>query len=380
MFIRTIVLLCGVLATGSLLVSTAGADETEPGELKIDWVTPLRPETLLKLRDLASRDAEARAIVEQVAAEAMPLLDAKPDPLEAIEYEGLVNTDPRRLKTVAKLRQMSDVACLIRFWQATGNEQAARTLRRFTLAWTAAYRPTGNDVNENKLVPLLVAYHAQRSIMSADEVSKVDAWVEQFGQLHADAVRDSKHFTNRYTKHVRLLALAGLILARDRWVDAAQAGVKRFVIQSLRADGASEDLERRDTLTYHASSLTPVIELAMLAGDSGPELYRWTSPAGGSIKKSVDFVVPYAEGVKQREEWRHTKVALDRRRAEAGLEKYRPGRLYEPKDALELMELASYFDPELLRVVRRLADHKAERFPTWQTLINQAAAEDGQKR
>jgi len=65
-------------------------------------------------------------------------------------------------------------------------------------------------------------------------------------------------------------------------------------------------------------------------------------------------------------------IDLDRRRAEAGLEKYRLGRLFEPKDALELMEYASYFDPTLLQVVQHLTDRPSERFPTWQTLMNHA--------
>jgi hypothetical protein len=37
------------------------------------------------------------------------------------------------------------------------------------------------------------------------------------------------------------------------------------------------------------------------------------------------------------------------------------------------MQEASYFDPGLVRVVRRLLKTDAERFPTWQMLINAAA-------
>jgi hypothetical protein len=39
------------------------------------------------------------------------------------------------------------------------------------------------------------------------------------------------------------------------------------------------------------------------------------------------------------------------------------------------MELACRFDPALLRMVRHLTGSKAERFPTCQTLINQAVAD-----
>ena len=68
----------------------------------------------------------------------------------------------------------------------------------------------------------------------------------------------------------------------------------------------------------------------------------------------------------------HSKIDLDRRRAEAGLEKYRKGRRYDPQDAMNLMELAAFFDPELMAVVRHLDEGDADRFPTWQTLLNAA--------
>lgn len=349
----------------------------EAGEFTIPTVNPLRPEQLRTLRHLTSSDPEAKAIADGIAAEAAPLLDATPRPLEVIHYEGLVNTDPRRVATVEKLREMADVARLIRYWQVSQDPRAAAALRRFIIAWARNYRPTGNDVNENKLYPLLVAYHALRHDFAPGDAATVDAWVQALGELHAAAVRKSTHFTNRYAKHVRLAAIAGMILGRDEWVAAAHEGIKRFVSESLYADGSSLDLKRRDTLTYHASALRPVIELAMLAGDAGAALYAWESPRGGSIKRSVNFVAPYATGEKKRKEWANSEVGLDRRRAEAGLEKYQPGRAYDPKDALGLMEEASYFDAKLIGVVRHLTGGEAERFPTWQTLVNEAARTAG---
>ncbi len=360
-------------AAAIAVLGLAANARAEVGEFHIPAVIPLSPEQLARLRGLVATDPEAMALAEEAGRQALPHLDAEPHPLEVIRYEGLVNTDPRRIATVAKLREMGDVARLARFWQVSGDTRAADTLRRFIFAWTATYRLTGNDVNENKFCPLLVAYHALRGTFGDAERARVDAWVRRLGQLHAKAVRTSTHFTNRYAKHVRLLALAGMILDRRDWVDAAHEGVRRFVRESLRPDGTSHDLERRDTLSYHMSALRPPIELALLAGDAGPDLYTWTSPAGGSLKKSVDYVVPYALGEKTRREWTRSTVDLDRRRAEAGLEKYRPGRLFEPQSALRLMEEASVFDPDLFRVVRHLTGSEAERFPTWQTLINAAA-------
>ncbi len=350
--------------------------QAKVGEFDIREVSPLTEPQLAALRELVREEPRAGEIARDISAEveARDLLEAEPQPLEVIHYEGLVNTDPRRIATVAKLREMDDVALLVRYWQLTEDAEAADALRRYLVAWASTYEPTGNDVNENKFYPMLVAYEALRDEFPPEERRLVDEWILEMAEMHAEAVRKSDHLTNRYTKYVRLTAIAGMIFERQEWIDLAHEGVKRFVRESLYEDGTSRDLKRRDTLTYHGSALKPMIELAMLAGPEGENLYRWTNQRGGSIEKSVDYVVPYALGEKTREEWTHSKIDLDRKRAEAGLEKYRRGRLYDPQNALELMERASYFDPDLTRVVAHLngGDETDASFSSWQVLLNEA--------
>ncbi|MFP4203571.1 MAG: alginate lyase family protein [Opitutales bacterium] len=357
-------------------ISTTAAAGDDPGEFSLPDVIPVSDNAVDRLRSLVATDPEAKALIAELAAQVEPHLGEEARPLRVIHYEGLVNTDPKRIATVEDLRQMGQAATLVRYWQATGDERAAATLREWIEAWFATYEPTGNDVNENKFFPLFVAYNYLRDGFDPSKREEIDAFVREIGELHAEAVRKSKHFTNRYTKHVRLAAICGMILEKDEWIELSQEGVKTFVEASLYGNGESRDLRRRDTLTYHSSSLRPAIQLAMLAGEEGPELYRWENRRAGSLEKSVDYVLPYAMGEKVHEEWVNSKIDLDRRRAEAGLEKYKKGRLYDPKNAKKLMALAAFFDPDLMQVVRHLSeDDEAERFPTWQSLLNEAVRE-----
>lgn len=356
-----------------LLLLPALATAKEVGEFSIPAVSPLNGKQLKKMRQLVRDDPEAAALAEAAKAAALPLLDKEPQPLKVIHYEGLVNTDPRRIATVEKLSDMTDVARLLRYWQVSGDERAAEALERYILAWTRTYQITGNDVNENKFHPLLSAYYSLRGKFPESDRGAVDDWVQQLGKIHAEAVQESDHLTNRFSKHVRLAAVCGMILDRPAWIELAFKGIRRFVKNSLYPDGSSQDLKRRDSLTYHISALRPPMELGMLLGEKGRDVYSWEAPQGASIKKSVEFVVPYALGEKEHREWVNSKVGLDKRRAKAGLEKYRPGRLFEPRKALSLMEKAAYFDADLMKVVHHLIDSQAERFPTWQTLVNEAA-------
>ncbi len=355
-----------------LPMATAAATD-DPGELSLRPTLPLNEEQRNRLRQIVSTDPEATAIFSSLKKEAASKLDLSPNPIPVLHYEGLLNTESRRIATVASLREMDDCALLLHYWQATGDPAAAATLCRFITSWAEIYQPTGNDVNENKLYPLFTAYEALRPTFPPETKAVIDSWVERLGDLHVKQVKTSTHLTNRYTKHIRLVAMFGRILERAEWQQAAVAGFKRFVTESLRPDGTSLDLERRDTLTYHTSALRPLIELAVIGGDEGAALYTWESPSGSSLKKSVDYVVPFAEGTKTREEWRNTTLDLDRRRAAAGIEAYRQGRLYETKDALPMLEEASFFDASLVPLVRKLHESRASRFGSWTMVVNAAA-------
>lgn len=345
----------------------------DAGEFSIDRTVPLNSTQITKLRDLVKTDPEAAALFAKLEAQAKPLIGTKPSPLAKINYEGLVNTNPKRIETVKHIRQMADAAILFQYWQASANEDAAATLRDLISAWASTYIPTGNDVNENKLHPLFTAYEALRPTFSEDERKSIDTWVGKVGDLQEKEIKNPAFMTNRFTKSIRMIALFSRILDRPDWDKMATDGFKKYVTESLRPDGTSLDLERRDTLTYHTSGLRPMVELAIVSGDDGPKLYTWESLSGSSLKKSVDYVVPFANGTKTRKEWLNTTVDLDRRRGAAGIEAYRPGRLYEPENALTLLEEASYFDDSLIPLVNKLSKSDAKRFATWSTVINAAA-------
>jgi hypothetical protein len=341
---------------------------TDPGEFDLRPVLLMEVAQTARLRALIAADAEASALAVQVSADAVAALAVAPAPLAVIHYEGLVNTDPRRIATVERLRGMDAVAALMRHYQCTGDPATAARLLEHVAAWAAAYRPTGNDVNENKLLPLFIGWATLQEQASPEQRSVIGPWIADLATRHRRAVQESRHFTNRYTKQVRLAMILGGPDARALTIE----GVKRFISGSLRTDGSSLDLELRDTLTYHNSALVPVLEILLQLGPEGRALYDWTSPAGGSLRRSVDFVVSYARGEKTREEWVNSRADLDRRRAEAGIEHYRKGRLYEPKQAAGLMEAAGAIDPTLVPLHAQLVGSTATRFPSWTVLVGAA--------
>jgi hypothetical protein len=342
------------------------------GEVEIRSVFPLTPPQLERLAALTHKDAEAAELLRALEREGLSLLRRTPSPLKVIHYEGLVHTDPRRIEAVKHLEDMDDLACLLEWWQATADPRALQQGLRYIRDWSGAYQPTGNDVNENKLQPIIVAAISWRGHIPEEEWPSLAAWLQKMGDLHLAALKtDHDKLTNRFTKRLHLVATIGMALGQQEWLNDVRAAYRDFVAGGLFADGSSEDLRRRDTLTYHCSMLRPLLDLAQLLND--PALYKWESPTGSSVKKSVDYVIPYADGSKQRQEWLNTTVELDRKRAAAGLEEYRPGRLFDPAFALPMLEQASFFDDSLLPLVIKLSATQRQRFPTWRSVLNAAA-------
>ncbi|MEO0587830.1 MAG: hypothetical protein AAF078_09335, partial [Planctomycetota bacterium] len=157
------------MVAAALFVTQPAMGEPMVGEFDIPDVLPLTEAQVVALRGEVTRDASAAGLAAEVAREAEAILPAEPTPLRVIHYEGLVNTDPRRIATVERLRQMGDVAWLVRHWQASGDPRCVEALTAIVVAWVDTYEIDGNDVNENKLFPMLVAYEALRDGFAPDE-------------------------------------------------------------------------------------------------------------------------------------------------------------------------------------------------------------------
>jgi hypothetical protein len=364
------------LALLTLPQTSRAENASDPGELTIRDVVSLSPAERARLARLVEESAEAKALLAAKREEVAEFAGSEPQPLKVMVYEGRLNTDPMRIDTVRHLRDMDRAAALFQLWQATGDENAAIRCRAYIQRWATTYVPTGNDVNENKLMPLLVAYEALRPGFDAQAREQIDAWVRRLASLHRPEVRDHRRATgNRYAKRVRLVMTAGLILNEPEWIDEATDGLRALVDRALFPDGTSHDLRERDTLTYHTTTLRPLLDLALLARRRGVDLYTWEAPGGGSLKKSVDYVRPYATGEKTRTEWVHSTAEIDRQRAAAGIPHYQPGSVYEPRQAIPLLEEAELFDPTLGKIVAKLRAQPHARFPTWRLVLNAALRE-----
>ncbi len=341
------------------------------------------PETLLLtapqqkyLRHLIQTNPDARAQWLKVQQEAQSYLRDQPRPLRVMHYEGLLDTNPDRIDTQKSLRDMDKLAAWLFAYYASQDEAYVRKAKAYILAWVSAYQPTGNPIDENKFEPLIHSYQTMKEDFSPTEQAEVEQWLTQIAE--AEMAFPNMPQNNWKAKQIKLIGTIGMIVGRGSFEQYAVEELKKYLDHALYEDGTTYDLLQRDALSYHVSGLKPVLATVIAmdqfkTGTGGVPLFDYLNPSGGSIRKSVDYVVPYAEGEKVYKEWVNTKVKLDKQRAAAGLDHYQPGRPYEPERSREMFEMASYFDTRYLEALKHLNESKAQEFGSWFSVLVAAA-------
>lgn len=300
-------------------VSTSD-DEPQPAfvEFNTDPVVLLTPRELERLMRSIESDANLSAAVNQLLGEADEALAMLPTPRKVIVYEGHVSNDPERLKSAESLQDMNRLNVLTWSWLLTNNARHRDHATRILRSWAQKYEPTGNDVNENKLINCFVAFHHLKDHLSREDSDAIEAWLVSIVEAQMQGWSDHAAGSNRGAKRVKIVLLAAHAMGQPQWTEWALKRAQLCLDHALLADGRSRDLIHRDSMHYHVSSVENLIKIALMGRVMGYDFYRRTTEDGGSISKSIAYVRPYALGEKVYREWVNSKVELDRRRWKSG--------------------------------------------------------------
>jgi hypothetical protein len=219
---------------------------------------------------------------------------------------------------------------------------------------------------------MITAYGLLYEYFKPDERAVINKWLHEIARLEMQGEKKN----NWQAKRLWLIGFIGFILQEPKYVAFMESAYKKYVDQALHADGRSNDFIQRDAFHYHCSGLWPLIELAVAADRNGIDLEGYRNPEGGSLRKSIDFMVPYSNGEKQHEEFVHSKVTFDRIRADAGEDEY-ACKIFDGKRAAKVYEYYSYFDDSYLPLAFRINNLEVKRFSTWKTVINHVLASQG---
>lgn len=319
-----------------------------------------------RLKKLIMEDEQVKQLYDSIVMQAERHLKSPPRPLKQIFYEGLLQTNPDRIDTRKSLEDIDKVVAFIYSHYGSKQTEYARKAKEIVSAWASTYQPTGNPINENKLVPLFWAYYLFEDQFSSLEKTEVEDWMVNIAKEQMG--RPDTPNNNWEVKRLKIIGTVGCIIGDEALKEFSIKGFKEYIHTAYYADGTSNDLKDRDALHYHISGLVPAVAFFVNSTPfhSDFDLFSYSSPEGASVRKSVEYTLPYATGATKRKEWTNSTVALDKKRAEAGLAEYQPGMLFDPEKAKPLFEWAGYYNSEWYSLLS--AEHHYT--STWIGLLN----------
>ncbi len=327
-----------------------------------------------RLSDIVAAGAFAESY-KSLMSVADALLGDRPNPLKDIIYEGRVSNHPDRLNSVKHLRDMTKIYTLTWACFASGKSKYGAKAIEFVEAWAKKYKPSGNDVNDNKLLTCMVAYQMLGKEMTKAQRKTIGKWIKSIGDAQQKGWSDNKR-GNHAGKRLKLIYFAAYLENDKDRIKWAQPKIQILWNSTLFKNGETYDFQRRDAVHYHFSTVSAFLQIAQIGRLTGRDHYNQEADNTGSIAKAIEFALPYIKGEKIHPEWVNTESKLDKERwAKAGDPYYKPGKPWDPWEAYESLLLASAFDNSLHDWAEKLRQGKNKPLP-WLGVLARASLAD----
>jgi Alginate lyase len=363
MRLKSLYLIFFLLTGGMLTAQDVGLRPAEIKALRDSLQTGTADNSLPKLYDMQRRLADES-------------LTEDPHPVDTIRTEGLLQGDPRKKATWAALGDMDKIYALALVYKVSGDRKYLRALTAYLGMWAGTDRPRGDPIDDTNLDPVIEAYDMVKGDLPMATATSVYKWLKATAEMELRAPFNQPTratATNNWHSHrLKIVGEIAFAIGDTALQGFTIRGMREQIGRNLNPDGSSSDFVSRDALHYHVYDLEPLLTLAIvLQRATGVNYYTYVSPAGTSIRQSVQWLLPYLDGTKTHAEFVHSTVDFDRQRGQNGEAAYKTGTLFDPKNGVEALLLASYFDtnPALMSLARKLSGAEVK-YPAWQAVVN----------
>jgi len=338
--------------------------------VKAQYVS-LNDKEIQNLKDLIAKDADAKKFYNQYQAAADVAVNENPNPIDTIRTEGLLQGNPKKIATSAALRDMRKMYALAITYRIDGEKNYLANLASYLTAWAKVNIGRGDPIDDTNLEQAIEAYDLVKTKLKPNDNSLIVKWFKQTADAeidkHQKKMNKETGYNNWNSHALKIVGMIAYAIDDAGYKKYVDEDLKRQIEKNLMPDGSSIDFKLRDALHYHVYDLEPLLRLAIvLKRATGVDVYATTAQSGASIKKSVEWVVPYITGEKTHGEFVNSTVAFDLKRAKNGEAEYKAGSLWNPKNGLKTLALASYFDPKYNTTLKTVK----EDYRDWQLVLN----------
>ncbi len=256
----------------------------------------------------------------------------KPGGEPYIRRDGIVNPDRYTIGDRERIgTMMNGVWTLSLAWYISGKPEYADHAIRFLRVWFLdadtrmnpnleyAQVVRGRDLGRG--IGIIDAYGLRTVIDGLGLLEECPAWTEQDREgvkdwfrkyldwlLTSDhGVTESKEKNNHGTLYAVQASTIALFVGRDSLARAMvyTAGVERIGSQ-IEPDGSQPfEVVRSKSFNYSLFNLEGLMQLALIGDHVGVNLWSYEADDGRSIRKAIDFLIPFALGTSY---WQHEQI------------------------------------------------------------------------
>ncbi len=362
MLAKFLLLIYLLSASGMLTAQDVGLRPVEVVKLKAWMFSPSRDSSFVRLYTAQMRLADQS-------------LKEDPHPIDTIRTEGLLQGDPKKTATQQALRDMPRIYALALRCKM-GSPTYLPQLTRYLMAWATTNHSRGDPIDDTNLDPVIEAYDMVKGMLAPADATTIRDWLKATADMELNAIYNRPGratSTNNWHSHrLKIVGEIAFAIGDTALQGYTVRGIRDQIARNLNPDGSSSDFVTRDALHYHVYDLEPLLTLAIvLQRATGVDYYTYVSPAGTSIRHSVQWLLPYLTGEKTHGEFVNSTVEFDRQRARNGEAAYKAGTLFDPKNGVNTLMLAAYFDadPSFMPLARKLSGTE-DLYPGWQAVVD----------
>lgn len=318
-------------------------------------VVSLNTREIKSLENQIKSNPESEKLYAGFAKNALNYLAEQPNPIDTIRTEGLLKGNPKKERTRLALADMNKMFALALQYRLSGDQKYLNKCVEFLGAWAKINQPNADPIDDTNLDKAVEAYDLIKTDIPETDKKQIEKWLAAtaLAEINSKRMKAGRATAiNNWNAHrLKVVGEIGYALNNPDFINWTIDNLKSHININLYADGTSLDFKERDAMHYHIYNLEPMLRLAiMIDRAKGVDFYSYESPKGSSIRKSVNWLIPYIKGEKQHEEYVNTTVKFDRDRAKNNEAGFAPGTMFKPELALPVLKLAVYFDPNLLEV------------------------------
>jgi hypothetical protein len=357
------------IATTALACIVALILAADAGAQALSFTAP----EIRRLRKELKADSAAAEIFEGFRRTASRAVNDVPNPIANIRSQGLLQGDPIKTASLKAVEDVWKMHALALVYRVDGKKAYLPKVREFLLAWARENKASGGPIDETKLEEAFIAYDLVRADLSKNDRQVIDAWLESIATAElnsAYAAEPRSTARNNWNSHrIKVIVQIAKAIHTTKFDSAIAAELDKQFLRNLNPDGTSFDFHERDALHYHIYTLEPLLKafIALNRAD-GRNYFDYQTPQGASVKRSVDFLVPFVTREKEHIEFANSKVAFDRARASNGEKGYQPA-AFVPSRGIIVLALADYFDPSYGTLIAKVGD-RYQNYLDWQLLMN----------